>query len=85
LIGQALYAAQCGEEYPSVKALKGFGGRGILEILAPYERRRLSSGVYGPLLRCHLRSACFSEEVEERKSSSGSPLQSGTIRKTELR
>jgi phage-related protein len=22
-IGQALYAAQCGEEYPSVKALKG--------------------------------------------------------------
>jgi len=23
-VGQALYAAQCGEEYPSVKALKGF-------------------------------------------------------------
>ena len=31
-IGQALYAAQCGEEYPSVKALKGFGGRSVLEI-----------------------------------------------------
>jgi phage-related protein len=29
LIGQALYAAQCGEECPSVKALKGFGGREI--------------------------------------------------------
>jgi phage-related protein len=37
LIGQALYAAQCGEEYPSAKALKGFGGRAVLEILAPYE------------------------------------------------
>jgi phage-related protein len=36
-IGQALYAAQCGEEYPSVKALKGFGGRAVLEILASYE------------------------------------------------
>ena len=36
-IGQALYAAQCGEEYPSVKALKGFGGRIVLEIVAPHE------------------------------------------------
>lgn len=35
-IGQALYAAQCGEEYPSVKALKGFGGRFVLEIVAPH-------------------------------------------------
>ena len=37
-MGQALYAAQCGEEYPSVKALKGFGGRAVLEIVAAYER-----------------------------------------------
>lgn len=36
-IGQALYAAQCGEEYPSVKALKGFGGRTVLEIVASHE------------------------------------------------
>jgi phage-related protein len=36
-IGQGLYAAQCGEEYPSVKALKGFGGRTVLEIIAPYD------------------------------------------------
>ena len=36
-IGQSLYAAQCGEEYPSVKALKGFGGRSVLEIVAPYQ------------------------------------------------
>jgi len=36
-IGQALYAAQCGEEYPSVKALRGFGGRSVLEIVAPHE------------------------------------------------
>ena len=36
-IGQALYAAQRGEEYPSVKALRGFGGRSVLEIAAPYQ------------------------------------------------
>jgi phage-related protein len=36
-VGQALYAAQCGEEYPSVKALKGFGGRAVLEIVASHE------------------------------------------------
>lgn len=33
-VGQALFAAQCGDEYPSVKALKGFGGRSVLEIVA---------------------------------------------------
>jgi len=32
-VGQALFAAQCGEEYPSVKALQGFGGRSVLEIV----------------------------------------------------
>jgi phage-related protein len=35
-IGQALYAAQWGEEYLSVKVLQGFGGRSVLEIVAPY-------------------------------------------------
>ena len=36
-IGQALYAAQCGETYPSVKPLKGFHGASVLEIVAPFE------------------------------------------------
>ncbi len=36
-IGQALYAAQRGEEYPSVKALQAFAGRSVLEIVAPHE------------------------------------------------
>lgn len=35
-VGQALYAAQWGEEYPSVKALHGFSGRSVLEIVAAY-------------------------------------------------
>jgi phage-related protein len=36
-VGQALYAAQRGEEYPCVKALQGFGGRSVLEIVASGE------------------------------------------------
>ncbi len=36
-IGQALYAAQCGEAYPSIKALKGFPGASVLEIIAPFK------------------------------------------------
>jgi phage-related protein len=36
-VEQALYAAQCGKEYPAVKALRGFGGRSVLEIVAPHD------------------------------------------------
>jgi phage-related protein len=33
-VGRALYAAQEGETDPSAKPLKGFGGAGVLEIIA---------------------------------------------------
>jgi phage-related protein len=33
VIGEALYRAQQGDEHPAAKALKGFGGRGVLEIV----------------------------------------------------
>ncbi len=36
-VGQALYAAQSGEEYPTVKSLKAFGGRSVLEVVADDE------------------------------------------------
>jgi phage-related protein len=36
-VGYALYAAQCGEELASVKALKGFSGRSVLEIVASHQ------------------------------------------------
>jgi len=35
-VGQALFAAQCGDEYPAVKPLKGFGGRSVLEIVVSF-------------------------------------------------
>ena len=33
VFGAALYDAQRGEEHPAAKALKGFGGRSVLEII----------------------------------------------------
>ena len=36
-MGQALFAAQCGETYPSVKALKGFHGASVLEIVSSFD------------------------------------------------
>lgn len=33
VMGEALYRAQQGHEHPVVKALKGFGGRGVLEVV----------------------------------------------------
>jgi phage-related protein len=35
-VGHALYEAQCGEEPVSAKALQGFGGRGVLEIIEDF-------------------------------------------------
>jgi phage-related protein len=35
--GHAIYEAQCGGEAPSAKALRGFGGRGVLEIVEDFD------------------------------------------------
>jgi phage-related protein len=35
-VGFALYAAQNGEMDPSAKPMKGFGGAGVVEIVAPF-------------------------------------------------
>jgi phage-related protein len=36
-VGYAIYAAQKGERDPSVKAMKGFGGASVIEIIAPFD------------------------------------------------
>ena len=37
VVGQALDDAQKGGEHPSVKALKGFGGRSVLEVVDDFD------------------------------------------------
>jgi len=66
VIGQALYAAQCGEEYPSVKALKGFGGCSVLEITASDE-----SGTYRAIYTVRFREAIYVLHAFQKKSKKG--------------
>jgi phage-related protein len=65
-VGQALYAAQRGEEYPSVKALKGFGGRSVLEIVALDE-----SGTYRAVYTVRFRDAIYVLHAFQKKSKRG--------------
>lgn len=65
-IGQALYAAQRGEEYPSVKALRGFGGRSVLEIVA-IDR----SGTFRAVYTVQFREAIYVLHVFQKKSKKG--------------
>jgi phage-related protein len=36
-IGHAIFEAQCGGEAPSAKALRGFGGRGVLGVVEDFD------------------------------------------------
>jgi phage-related protein len=65
-IGQALYAAQCGEEYPTVKALKGFGGRSVLEIVVSDD-----AGTYRLVYTVRFSDAIYVLHAFQKKSKSG--------------
>ncbi len=65
-MGQALYAAQCGEEYPSVKALRGFGGRSVLEILALDD-----TATYRAVYTVRYRDAIYVLHAFQKKSKKG--------------
>lgn len=62
-VGFALHQAQLGDEHTSTKALKGFGGRGVLEIVERHDGDtyravytvRLKTGVY--VLHCFQKKA----------------------------
>jgi phage-related protein len=65
-IGQALYAAQCGDEYPSVKPLTGFGGRSVLEIVV-YD----ASGAFRAVYTVRFRDAIYVLHAFQKKSRKG--------------
>lgn len=65
-IGQALYAAQRGEEYPTVKSLKGFGGRSVLEIAVSDD-----AGTYRAVYTVRFGDAIYVLHVFQKKSKSG--------------
>ena len=65
-IGQALFAAQCGAEYPTVKALAGFGGRSVLEIVTD-----ASGDAYRTVYTVRFRDAIYVLLAFQKKSKRG--------------
>src|SRR3954464_11259463 len=66
VMGFAINDAKNGEEHPRAKALKGFGGRSVLEVVDDEEGETYPRRLYGSLRQRCLRPSCLSEEVQER-------------------
>lgn len=65
-IGQALYAAQCGETDPAAKPLKGFGGSSVLEIITDYQ-----TDTYRGVYTVQFRGLIYVLHVFQKKSKTG--------------
>jgi phage-related protein len=65
-MGEALYRAQQGDEHPAAKALKGFGGRGVLEIADDYH-----GDTYRAIYTVKLTNAIYVLHVFQKKSKKG--------------
>ena len=65
-VGQALFAAQRGEEHPSVKALRGFGDRSVLEVVAPFQ-----TGTYRAVYTVRFGEAIYVLHAFQKKSRKG--------------
>ena len=65
-IGQALYTAQKGEIDPAAKALKGFGGRSVMEVVAPYD-----SDTWRTVYAVRFEDAIYVLHAFQKKSKSG--------------
>jgi phage-related protein len=62
-IGQALYAAQQGETDPAAKALRGFGGTRVMEIVERYR-----TDAYRTVYTAHFADAIYVLHVFQKKS-----------------
>lgn len=65
-VGLALYAAQVGEKPPDVKPLKGFGGAGVLEVVADHR-----SDTYRAVYTVRFATAIYVLHVFQKKSKHG--------------
>jgi phage-related protein len=65
-IGHALYAAQKGETDPAAKPLKGFGGRGVLEIVTDSR-----GGTWRSVYTVRFEGAIYVLHAFQKKSKSG--------------
>lgn len=65
-IGQALFAVQRGEDYPSIKALQGFKGASVMEISAPFD-----SDTYRAIYTVQFESALYVLHAFMKKAKQG--------------
>ena len=65
-IGSALFLAQTGSEAPHVKAIKGFGGRGVLEVIEDHD-----GDTYRAVYTVKFASAVYVLHAFQKKSKSG--------------
>jgi phage-related protein len=66
IMGEALYRAQQGDEHPAAKALKGFGGRGVLEIVDDHR-----GDTYRAVYTVRFASVVYVLHVFQKKSKKG--------------
>lgn len=66
LSGFALHRAQEGETHPNAKPLKGFGGAGVLEIVADSDGNTYRAVYTVRLANGRLRAACLPKEERAR-------------------
>ena len=65
-LGQALYAAQCGETDPAAKPLKGFGGARVMEIVDRYD-----TNAYRAVYTARFEDAVYVLHAFQKKSKRG--------------
>jgi predicted XRE-type DNA-binding protein len=66
VMGFAINDAQNGDEHPRAKALKGFGGRSVLEIVDDDDGNTYRAALHRTLCCCDLRASCLPKEIEAR-------------------
>lgn len=64
--GHSLFLAQCGDEAPGAKPLKGFGGRGVLELIADHD-----GGTYRAVYTVRFADAIYVLHAFQKKSKTG--------------
>jgi phage-related protein len=81
-IGHAIFEAQCGGEAPSAKALRGFGGRGVLEVVEDFD-----GDTYRAVYTIRFVGAIYVLHVFQKKSKRGvaAPKKEIELIKTRLR
>jgi len=82
VFGEALYRAQQGGEHPAAKALKGFGGRGVLEVVDDFD-----GDTYRAVYTVRLAGVVYVLHVFQKKSKTGraTPKQNIELIRTRLR